>query len=152
MKVFRVELHGQRIELRQGDWGGQRVLLNGRIISDRPFAGLSNDSHFFDIQDEDGRTRHIEIRLRDLSKLGFGKYVAVVNVDGAERCRLQPMNSDLRSDRCANCGYSLVGAQPENDEVRCPECGRHTPVSMLDLPKPGERADDSADDPSGSGA
>lgn len=142
MKVFRVELHGHRVELRYGDWGGQRVLVNGAIVSDRPFAGLKNDSHFFDILDEDGRIHHIEVRLRDLSKLGLGKYVAVVNVDGVERCCLQPMNPDDRSDRCANCGYSLVGALPENGEVRCPECGRHTPVSMLELPK---RSTDTSD-------
>lgn len=135
MKVFRVELHGQRVELRHGDWGGQRVLVNGAIVSDQPLAGLKNDSHFFDLRDDEGTTHHIEMRLRDLSKLGMGKYVVVVNVDGVERCRLQPIDPDHRSNRCANCGYSLIGAVPENDEVRCPECGRHTPMSMLELPK-----------------
>lgn len=135
MKVFRAEIHGNRIELRKGDWGSQTVLLNGRPVSVKPFAGWSSESHFLDIQDDNDTTHHIEVRLFDQSKWGMGDHRVVISVNGSERCRLEPFDPDRLNDKCVNCGYRLVGLPVESDEIRCPECGRHTATAMLDLPE-----------------
>lgn len=121
-------LHGRRLEVRLGDFGGEEVLLDGRIVAKDPYAGLSHPSHFFEIDDEQGRARHVEVKRRDLSKLGLGKYRFFVLVDGVERARLEPVDPTTPPTICPNCGYDLAGLPIEADEVRCPECGRHQPA------------------------
>lgn len=125
MKIFRCEIHGHRIEFRLGDWGGEQVLVDGRVVSSRSFW-TARRSHFFDITDERGKARYVEVRRFDASKLGLGKYRAIVQVDGVERARLEPIDLTRPPDTCPNCGYSLAGLPAENSEIRCPECGRHS--------------------------
>jgi predicted Zn-ribbon and HTH transcriptional regulator len=55
-----------------------------------------------------------------------------VLVDGADRAIMQAFKPEAPLC-CANCGYSLQGLTPQNGEVRCPECGRHTSATMLGL-------------------
>jgi hypothetical protein len=131
MKVFRAEVHGHRLELRVGDFGGQQLLLDGRIVSEQPYAGLTGKSHFLDVPDEDGRQRHVEVQLIDVSKWKIGRYRCVVRVDGIERCRAEPTDPASAPDVCPHCGHQVKGVPAVNGEVRCPECGRHTPAVGL---------------------
>jgi hypothetical protein len=133
MKVYRTEVHGNLVELRLGELGNEQVLLNGRPISRRPLLVFGPYSHFFDVTDEAGEARHVELRRQDLSKLGLGKYRVLVVVDGVERCRLEPLDLRVPPDVCANCGYSLRGQQVEAGEIKCPECGRHTSAVVTGL-------------------
>jgi hypothetical protein len=135
MKVFRTELHGHRLELRVGDWGGQQLLLDGRLVGSEPYAALKGASHFFDIADEQGAAHHVEVRLADVSRWKIGRYRVLVRVDGVERCRLEPVNLEVPPDTCPNCGHSLKGVPERGGEVCCPECGRHTSGAMLDRPR-----------------
>ena len=57
MKIYRTELHGHIIEARQGDLGTDRVLVDGRVVSTKRLGGWYGASHFFDIDDEEGKTR-----------------------------------------------------------------------------------------------
>ncbi|MHC5024441.1 MAG: hypothetical protein ACYTGG_11125 [Planctomycetota bacterium] len=131
MRIFRTDIHGHVIEARHGDLGRQRVLVDGRIVSDMPFAGLSRPSHFFEVVDDAGETHHVEVRWIDESKFGLGRYRVLVMVDGVERKRLAPVDILRPPTICGHCGYRLEGLPAKNDEVRCPECGRHTPASLV---------------------
>ena len=131
MKVFRTELHGHIIEARQGDLGNDRVLVDGRVISKKLLGGWYGASHFFDIEDEDGKTRHVEIAWVDRSKLGLGKYRMSLLVDGVERGEIEPTPADRKFTACMFCGYLLTGLKVENHEIRCPECGRHSPARLI---------------------
>jgi DNA-directed RNA polymerase subunit RPC12/RpoP len=131
MKVYRTELHGHIIEARSTDWGAEHVLVDGRIVSNKLLAGLWHTPHFFDINDEQGNPRLIEVRWLDVSKIGLGTYRVVINVDGQERCRLEPIDTSKPANVCAYCGYSLRGLPVENSEIRCPECGRHTSAILV---------------------
>ncbi len=131
MKVYRGELHGRLLECREGDFGGESVLVDGRVVSNKWWAGWVSGSggvvsHFFAVKDEEGKDRHVEVRWRPKAKtLGLTSTVQV-NVDGKERAMLTatPVKSALEC--CMHCGYSLKGLEVENGEVKCPECGRHT--------------------------
>jgi hypothetical protein len=131
MKVYRGEVHGNLIEARLSELGSEQVLLNGREVSSRSLAVLRPGSHFFDITDESGKTRHVEVRRQDISKLGLGRYRIVISVDGVERCRLEPIDTRRPPDVCGNCGYQLRGQPIESGEIKCPECGRHTSAAAL---------------------
>jgi len=131
MHIFRTVIHGQLIEFRHGDFGGETVLVNGVARASRPLGGWWRKPHYFTIEDETGKDRQVELRLIDISKLGVGNYRMVVSVDGRERCRVEAINDRQAANVCGNCGYSLEGLPVENHEVRCPECGRHTSAIML---------------------
>jgi len=142
MQFYRCEIHGRLIEIRRGDFGGETVLVDGRPVSRRPFAGVigvAGGSHFFEIEGQDGATHHVEVRLEDAMSISlralkrelFSGNVFVVSVDGRERCRLMPMKRGDEPTLCPNCGYDLRNLPVENEEVRCPECGRHTPARMI---------------------
>ncbi|MCL4209035.1 MAG: hypothetical protein HRU76_15385 [Phycisphaeraceae bacterium] len=139
MLVYRTQVHGHLIEARRGPLGGETVLLNGRVISYRPLAGWTRGSHFFDVTDEQGRARHVEVQWIDVSKLGLGKYRVTVRVDGVERARLEPIDPARPIDVCYQCGYPLKGLPIVHGEIRCPECGRHTLAAFIgnDLSEPG---------------
>jgi len=131
MQIFRTVIHGQLIEFRLGEWGGETLLVNGQPIADRPFGGWWRKPHYFSLKDEDSHERRVELRLLDVSRFGVGKYRLVVSVDGHERARVEPADDKRVPNTCANCGYLLAGLPVENSEVRCPECGRHTSALML---------------------
>lgn len=132
MRIFRTEIHGHLIEIRHGDFGSEEVLVNGRSISRKPFAGwLPLTSHHFDLPIAEGGTRHVEVKVYAPSAgLGLSFRVRVL-VDGVERAILTPEGKNARAGKCTNCGYTLAGLAPENGEVRCPECGRHTPAAFV---------------------
>jgi hypothetical protein len=131
MKVYRTEIHGHLLEARNSEWGSETVLVDGRQVSSKPLAGIWKSSHHFDLQDEDGRTRHVEVHWLDVSKLGLGKYRVVINVDGVERCRLDAIDLSVPPSTCPHCGYSLNGLPVVNSEVRCPVCGRHSSAILI---------------------
>ena len=131
MQFFRTVIHGQLIEFRHGDFGGETLLINGRPIANRPFGGWWRKPHYFSLKDEANNDRQVELRLVDVSRFGVGKYRMVVSVDGHERARIEPADDKRVPNTCANCGYSLAGLPVENIEVRCPECGRHTSALIL---------------------
>lgn len=131
MHIFRTIIHGQLIEFRHGDFGGETLLINGRPVASRPLGGWWRKPHYFIIKDESQKDRQVELRLIDISKLGVGKYRLVMSVDGVERTRLEAINDKLAANTCGNCGYSLEGLPADNSEVRCPECGRHTSALLL---------------------
>lgn len=126
MQRFRAELHGRRVELRVGDFGGQELLIDGRVVSSRPFAGcfsLSPSSHA-DLVGDDGLARHLELRVEHS---GWARHKVRVRliVDGEDRALIEPLPL-TDPTLCVNCGYTLRGLPIELGEVRCPECGRHT--------------------------
>ena len=130
-RIYRARLEGRRIELRRGDLGAETLLVDGREVS-RHLVKLSARGHHVDVQDERGATRHLEVRLVDESRLGIGRYVALVSIDGVPRARVQPVprpHDPVRA--CLHCGYILDGLPVLHDEIRCPECGRHTPEMMI---------------------
>ena len=131
MKIYQVIIHGHLIEARTNELGAEFVFLDGCIVSSKLYAGLYQAMHFFDLEDEQGKTRHIEVRWTKRSKYGIGKYHVQVNVDGVERCKLKSIDTNKESDCCTNCGYSLKGLKAENAEVRCPECGKHTDAALI---------------------
>lgn len=133
MKIYRTEILGHIIELRYGDFGGQYAYINGRLVSQKPFAGwVSANSHGLTLADETGKVHHIDARV-DAPALGIGQTRVVISVDGVERCRLDQTDLRKPATRCANCGYELSNLSVENGEVRCPECGRHTSAKLLGL-------------------
>lgn len=131
MKIYQVVIHGHIIETRTNEWGAEYVILDGGLVSRKPYAGFYQANHFFDLEDEQGRTRHIEVSWTERSKLGLGKFHVQINVDGVMRCKLKPSDTKKAPDCCTNCGYSLNGLAIDNDEVRCPECGKHTDAALL---------------------
>ena len=133
MKTYRTELHGHILEARSTDWGAEQVLIDGRIVSSKWLAGLWHTPHFFDLTDENGLSHCVEVRWMDVSKLGLGSYRVVILVDGQERCRLEPIDANKPSNVCAYCGYSLNGLPIENNEIRCPECGRHSSAMIVQV-------------------
>jgi len=150
MKRYKVAIHGHIVEARTNEWGAEYVLLNGSLVSRKPYAGFYQANHFFDLEDEQGKTRHIEVSWTDRSKLGLGKYHVQLNVDGVTRCKLKPSDTKKDQDCCTNCGYSLNGLTVDNDEVRCPECGKHTDAALLGEIAQAEGASDSNKKPLGS--
>ena len=92
VKMYRTSICGHVVEARLGELLSEQVLVDGRIVSSRPFAGLVRGSHFFDLEDERGDRHHVEVRRVDLSKIGLGRYRMVITVDGIERCRLEPID------------------------------------------------------------
>ena len=134
MKIYRTELHGHILEARSSDWGAEHVLIDGRIVSSKWMAGLWHTSHFFEMSDETGKLRRVEVRWLDVSKLGLGTYRVLIVVDGQERCRLEALDTNKPANVCAHCGYSLVGLPVDNSEIRCPECGRHSSAILVQAP------------------
>ena len=147
MKFYRTVIGGRLIEARLSDLGSEQVLIDGRLVSNKPWAGLLHPSHHFDLTDDDGRPFHLEVRRHDVSKLKIGRYRMIVVVDGVERCRLEPVDLSKPPHVCANCGYSLRGQRAEAGEVRCPECGRHTPAPFLGLADEKDENEEKADEP-----
>jgi hypothetical protein len=125
-----MELHGRLLECREGDFGGETVLVDGRLVSDKPLAGWVTGlggvvSHFFAIRDEAGKERAVEVRWEAKKKtLGLTQRVRVF-VDGVDRAALEAVKDARRTGVCGNCGYDLAGLEVVDGEVKCPECGRH---------------------------
>ncbi len=131
MRTYQVVIHGHIVEARTNEWGAEYVLLNGSLVSRKPYAGFYQANHYFDLEDEQGKTRHIEVSWTERSKLGLGKFHVQINVDGVTRCKLKPSDTKKHPDCCTNCGYSLKGLKADNAEVRCPECGKHTDAAFI---------------------
>jgi len=133
MRSATIELFGRFVEVQETDWGAQTVLMDGRVVSRKPLAGWLGASHFLDL-DEAGTTRRVEIR-RGHTGLRFTS--VQVRVDGRLREVLKLKAGAGKSTACPYCAYSLVGQQPVSDtapdEIRCPECGRHTTLGALGL-------------------
>ncbi|MFG0247487.1 MAG: hypothetical protein ACF8OB_01265 [Phycisphaeraceae bacterium JB051] len=43
------------------------------------------------------------------------------------------LNNQLQITRCRNCSYSLIGQQPVDGKLRCPECGTPTTLELLGI-------------------
>lgn len=126
-KTFRTTIHSRRLEVRVGDLGGESVLLDGAVVGSRPFAGfMSGVSHRFELTDEKGSPRRVEVRVL-AAKLGLSLRMSV-QVDGQERGPFDPAAELANGSVCANCGYDLARLEAVNGETQCPECGRHTPL------------------------
>jgi hypothetical protein len=76
------------IEGHIGRLGGQRVLLDGELVSRRPLAGLLPSRHVFTIVDETGVHRRVEVRWSELHDAGvtLRRTPMVVAIDGEQRC------------------------------------------------------------------
>jgi len=107
------------------------VLVDGRVVSTKALGGWYGASHFFDIEDEDGTTRAVEVGWVDRSGIGLYTRMQLV-VDGVERVQLKPLAANYNTQHCPHCSYSLKGLKAENHEIRCPECGRHTAAALID--------------------
>lgn len=130
MNVYRLEIHGHLIEARYSDFGSRQVLVNGRRIERGLLDGMLGRAFHFDIVDERGGTRHVEVLwVSPARALGLTPRVRF-SVDGVERATLEAERTSRGAGRCANCGYALDGLRPENGEFKCPECGRHTSVKV----------------------
>lgn len=130
-RTFRGEVLGHLVELRIGASGGETVLLNGAHVSTRPWAYFTgNHDHVFTITGPDGATHNLEVRVLDRSGGLQAALRVVVNLDGKPLTQLPEI--DLPSyTACPHCAYDLQGLEPVNDEVQCPECGRHTSAKLL---------------------
>jgi len=130
------EIHGHIVEGRLGYLGGQAVILDGKLVSNQPFAGLGSPGHFFEIIDEHGKPRNVEVRF-GLTPLGFNAAMTI-SVDGIQRARIPGASKDAPvRPVCRWCGYALEGLKPDRGEVKCPECGRHTRSTELGIPPRG---------------
>lgn len=131
MRHARVEVLDRLIEVRETDLGAHVVLVDGRVVSKADFGWfMGGSSHFFDLIDSEGVSRHVEVQVRGWKVRRTPAYVLI---DGAEAAALS-LESRRRTGRhCPHCRYSLAGLHVENDEVRCPECGRHIAIAVLGL-------------------
>lgn len=120
-------IHGKLVEFRIGEFGGEYVLVGGVEVSSATFAALIPDkAHRFEMRDEHGEVRTVEVRTVS-AKLGFSERVRIM-VDGVERGYLDPVDESQKSVVCRSCGYDLSRLEVINGESKCPECFRHTPV------------------------
>lgn len=126
MRSYRTRIHGHAIEVREGDFGGQTLLVDGAVVWTRAMAGWwpSRTGMMFTLTDEAGRSRRVEVLIVTAGKLGIDREL-LVNVDGEERCRVKASKASDAALKCLHCGYDLKGLAVENGEIRCPECGRH---------------------------
>lgn len=131
------EIAGRRFEVRIGSGGGESVLVDGKLVSERVWAYWSGmHDHFFSLAG-DGREENYEVSVRDRSG-GMGvSYVVSVRRDGREAGALRLVDPSALSRACYGCGYTLEGLEVVNGEVRCPECGKHTPDAILPAPREG---------------
>lgn len=131
-RTFRGEVLGCLVELRIGSGGGEIVLVDGALLSRKPWAYLTGQhEHYFGVEDADGETRNVEVRVEDRSGGLQAALRVVVNVDGEAFTVLPEVDAPARYTRCGHCGYDLHGLEAQNHEVRCPECGRHTSAKLL---------------------
>ena len=131
-RQFRGEVAGRLVDVRVGVWGNQTVLVDGKVVSDKGWAGLwGSVSHFFTMADAEGRQRNTEVRLVDRSGgLQVSLRVEVL-LDGRLARPILEVGSEEAAGLCPRCRYSLDGLEEENGEIKCPECGRHTAVEVL---------------------
>ncbi len=129
---FRGEVLGHLVEARVGYWGDQAVLVNGNPVSEKPWAWFTGkSSHFITLPGPEGTRHHAEVQFLDRSGgLAVAMRVDIL-LDGKPFASLSDVPPDERPDRCPHCAYSLVGLDAVNHEIRCPECGRHTPASLV---------------------
>lgn len=134
MPRYRIELHGHLIEARHNSLSMGEVLLNGRPLPRSMWSAVLERPVHFDITDEHGKSRAVEIRwVQTARSLGLRHRVAV-SVDGVERALLDPEPEAASGPgRCLHCGYALKGLTPTNGEVQCPECGRHTSAKIAGI-------------------
>nr|AQQ75098.1 hypothetical protein [uncultured bacterium] len=131
MRHARAELLDHLIEVRETDLGAHIVLVDGRVVSRSTFGWFrGGSSHFFDLADAKGATRHVEVEVRGW---GMRRTPAYVLIDGAEAAELGLESRRRTARQCPHCRYPLAGLPVENDEVRCPECGRHIAIVVLGL-------------------
>jgi hypothetical protein len=130
-RTFRAEVLGHLIELRIGAGGGETVLVNGAVVSHHPWAYLTGaHDHPFPLTGPDGARHNAEVRVQDRSG-GLQAALRVgVNIDGKPFATLPEIDDDAITN-CPHCGYDLKGLEPVNQEVKCPECGRHTALRLL---------------------
>ena len=130
-RTFRAEVLGHVVEARINPVGGETILLDGAPVSSKPWAYVSgNHEHFFTLVDPRGAVRNVEIRLEDRSGGLQASYRVSLNLDGQPLTTLPEVERG-KYTRCPHCSYDLQGLQPVNDEVQCPECGRHTSAKLL---------------------
>ncbi|MGI9013680.1 MAG: hypothetical protein ACR2GY_05450 [Phycisphaerales bacterium] len=94
-------IHGHPLELRRPNFGQEIVLVDGREVSSR-WVFLPGGSHHFDVTDEAGKQRHVELRV----VTGMVRYSMVVTVDGIERERVPQAPERPKELRCRACGYA----------------------------------------------
>lgn len=69
--------------------------------------------------------------------LGVGIGVILASVAGMSLRRLllrRQIQHHLFSPACFWCGYSLTGLDHEGSDIRCPECGKASPVALRKPP------------------
>ncbi|MCH8165001.1 MAG: hypothetical protein IH889_05270 [Planctomycetes bacterium] len=69
--------------------------------------------------------------------LGFGIGIILATVVGVSLRRLllrRQIQHHLFSPACFWCGYSLAGLNHADQSVRCPECGKASPVALREPP------------------
>ncbi len=127
---YRGEVLGHVLEVRFGIYGDHTVLLDGKPVIEQPHAWFKGlDTYHFPMTQPDGATRNIEVKIKDPSVIGL--WISVeVRVDGVQLARLAEVPPDDKPERCVYCGYSLKDLEVVNHEIKCPECGRHTPEKV----------------------
>lgn len=142
---FAGDVEGRRFEVRIGTGGGESVLVDGKLVSERPWAYWSGmHDHFFTLEQGEGE-RNYEVSVHDRSG-GIGvSYVVSVKLKGREVATLRAVDPTMRERRCYGCGYPLRGLEVLNGEVRCPECGKHTPEAILPAEEEGASRDGAED-------
>ena len=127
MRIGRTTLFGSLIEIRSGDWR-ETLLVDGKPISSMILGSLRTCSHFFTLTDADGNTRNCEVLT---NPEGLLSTKATVLVDGRRVQHLKLRGGKVVDLRCPKCEYSLVGQEPSEDRVTCPECGHVTTLGAI---------------------
>lgn len=130
MRTAHTILFDYFVEIREGELS-QTVLVNGEPVSTKAFAALTGGSHYFTLTDKDGTAHNLEVRSHGQGML---KTDVTILCDGRPSVFLHLVKdkpATSRDPRCLACGYSLQGLAVVNDEIRCPECGRHTAIKLL---------------------
>jgi DNA-directed RNA polymerase subunit RPC12/RpoP len=130
-RTWRGEILGCLVEVRINSLGGETILIDGDPVSNHPWAYYTgNHDHCFEITGPDDAEHNLEIRIVDRSGGLQAAMRVVVNLDGKPLSVLEEVDRQEYT-RCPHCGYDLKGLEPVNDEVQCPECGRHTSAKLL---------------------
>ncbi len=143
MRTASAILFRRLIEVRENSWGAQSVLVDGREVSRRMLGGWTARAHVFPLTDDQGCEHRVEIQG---THTGLRTTRAVLRVDGRARQILELVAPGISTRKCPHCGYSLIGQRARNDQVQCPECGRHTTLAQLGLDSPDDLAPPGARD------
>ncbi len=120
MYVASTEILGHLLEARFESWWRKSLRVDGREVAAK--RGIGETSLTIDLSDHDDKPHLVEV----VFTAGMFSYKVRILIDGACVEELTMTSKPPVVGVCRHCGYALKGLRPENDEIQCPECGRHS--------------------------